>query len=265
MTESKESKNYTSQIIEDIKIWKNGSLFSIKTTKDASYDFQSGQFARLGLIDPTRTVNPLIWRAYSIVSAPHENFLEFYYTIVNKGEFSKILLNLEQKDHIFIEKKAYGFLTINQFLGPNIQKQKNKLWLIATGTGLSAYISILRDHNTWKYFDKVILLHSTKFLDELSYKKELEILSITNKRFKYFPITTREKSSILSESRITSLVMNGNLEELTKETLDPKSSKIMLCGNPTMILEMRRILYDRGFYTSKQNIAGNLAMERYWI
>ncbi|WBF65304.1 MAG: ferredoxin--NADP reductase [Candidatus Kinetoplastibacterium crithidii] len=265
MIEQKISKNYTSQTVENIKIWKNGSLFSIKTTKDKNYDFQSGQFARLGLINKTKTNHPLIWRAYSIVSAPHENFLEFYYTIINKGEFSKILLNLETKDHIFIEKKAYGFLTINQFLGPTIKNQNNKLWLIATGTGLSAYISILRNHKTWEYFDKIFLLHSTKFFDELSYKEELEILAKTNKRFEYLPITTREKSSVLSGTRITSLVMNGNLEKITKETIDPESSKIMLCGNPTMVLEMRKILYDRGFYTSKQNIVGNLAMERYWI
>ncbi|AGF47759.1 ferredoxin--NADP reductase [Candidatus Kinetoplastidibacterium crithidiae] len=262
MIEAKLSKNYTSQIIENIKIWKNDSLFSIKTTKDASYNFQPGQFARLGLINQNN--NTLIWRAYSIVSAPHEDFLEFYYTIINKGEFSKILLNLKENDNIFIEKSIW-VLNDKSICWTKYKEKNNKLWLIATGTGLSAYISILRDHKTWKYFDKIFLIHSTKFLDELSYKKELEILSKTNKRFKYLPVTTREKSSTISETRITSLVMSGNLETLTKEKLDPESSKIMLCGNPTMVLEMRKILYDRGFYTSKQHITGNLAMERYWI
>ncbi|AGF47026.1 ferredoxin--NADP+ reductase [Candidatus Kinetoplastibacterium desouzaii TCC079E] len=256
------NNNYTCQYIKDIKTWEKNKLFSIKTTKDSSFHFKAGQFARVGLLN--KKYNDIIWRAYSIASSPKETYLEFYYTVIKNGVFTKQLSELVIGNQILIENKPYGFLSIDQFLANNYDTH-NKLWLIATGTGLSAYISILRDKFTWEKFKKIFLVHSTSFSSDLSYGEELKNISANNKNFKYIPITTKENSNTNLQERVTIALENGKLETLAGETIDAECSKVMLCGNPLMLSDMRKLLTNRGFYTSKQNKIGNLALERYWI
>jgi len=108
---------YTRQKITWIKPWTD-HLFSFRITRDAGYRFKPGQFARLGVYGDDGPKGPrYIWRAYSIVSADYDEFLEFYSIVVPDGDFTTRLAQLREGDEILIERLNYGFLTQDRFEG----------------------------------------------------------------------------------------------------------------------------------------------------
>ena len=160
MTDAK----YTRQTVTAVDTWVADKLFSLRTTRDAGYVYQAGQFARLGLPaldDPEGP--PTLWRAYSMVTAPGDEGLEFYSIVVPDGEFSPRLAALQAGDAIYIDKTPFGFLTLDRF------EPEGDLWLLATGTGLSAYMSLLRDPETWRRYRRIVLVHGVRHLEELAY------------------------------------------------------------------------------------------------
>lgn len=268
MTDTKDSK-YTRQTVTGVHTWVPQKLFSLRVTRDEHYAFQAGQFARVGLPGPdTPDGPPTLWRAYSMVSAPHEPYLEFYSVVVPDGQFSPRLAMLKPGDSLYIEKNPYGFLTMERFA------HGGNLWLLASGTGLSAYISMLRDPATWQAFQRIILVHGVRTADELAYRDEIESWSRhpdfahyfadDSRKLIYLPIATRETLPGMPQARLTTLLADGGLETLAAEALNPAQSKIMLCGNPDMLTEARKLLAERGFAPGRRGIPGNLAVENYW-
>lgn len=253
-------KKYTHETVTEINEWVPGKLFSISTTRHPGFQFEPGQFARIGLpADHDPLAEPSIWRAYSMVSTPQDDFLSFYSIVVPEGEFSPRLAQLKVGDPIYIDKTAFGFLTIERF------PQGGTLWLLATGTGLSAYISMLNSPATWDRFDKVILAHGVRFCEELTYQDEIaKWQQQFGERFVYLALPTREAYKNHPQERLTTLISNGQLEQLSNIKLDPEQSRIMLCGNPDMLSEARKILGEKGFATGRRGIPGNLAVENYW-
>lgn len=259
---------YTRETVTAVKQWVPQKLFSFTTTKPAGFTFIPGQFARLGLpVHKSASAEPEIWRAYSMVTAPQHDMLEFYSIVVPGGEFTPRLAQLRTGDLIYIDKSAFGFLTLDRFLpGGN-------LWLIATGTGLSAYLSLLQDSNTWLLFDRIILVHGVRQAAELAYRERILAWaagspvfpgSASLAKLDYLPIATREALAHTPQERITTLIPNGQLESLAHCALDPATSKVMLCGNPDMLLEARKLLTERGFAVGRRGNPGNLAVENYW-
>lgn len=259
---------YTRETITDIKQWLPQKLFSFCTTRPAAFTFTPGQFARLGLpLQATPDAKPEIWRAYSMVTAPQQDGLEFYSIVVPDGEFTPRLAQLRVGDPIYIDKSAFGFLTLDRF------EPGGNLWLIATGTGLSAYLSLLRDPNTWLLFNRIILVHGVREAAELAYREEILDWATHGSmpspgknltKFDYLPIATREALAHTPQERITTLIASGQLEALANCALDPGTSKVMLCGNPDMLLEARKLLTERGFAVGRRGNLGNLAVENYW-
>ena len=270
---------YTQQTVLAKANWLTGKLFSITVTRDAAFSFLPGQFARLGLCvdtpetdlsDSTRT--PTEWRAYSMVSKPDVDELEFFSVVVPDGKFSPALSRLEPGDALWIDKSVFGFLTLERFA------DGEDLWLIATGTGLSAYLSMLRDPKTWQRFKRIVLLHGVRHANELAYHQELLALAKLSDsqraQFVYLPVTSQEaltpalSPSVhpqwLSPARLTTLLTSGELEQRVGLALEPSLSRVMLCGNPAMVTEMRGLLAARGFAPGRRGIAGNLAVENYW-
>src|SRR5690606_6308453 len=80
----------------------------------------------------------------------------------------------------------------------------------------------------------------------------------------YLPIATRETIAGMPQARLTTLIENGGLEQLVGLPLDAEQSKIMLCGNPAMLSDARKLLAERGFAPGRRGIPGNLAVENYW-
>lgn len=252
---------YTRQTVTRVQAWVPGKLFSLRVTRDPAYDFKPGQFARLGL--PADTAGgpeaaPDLWRAYSMVSAPHETELEFYSIVVPEGPFSPRLAQLRPGDALCVDKTPFGFLTLERF------PDGEDLWLLATGTGLSAYLSILRDPATRRRFGRIVLAHGVRTADELAYRDELQALADQGTGLAYLPIATREALPGMPQERLTTLIADGGLERLAGLALDPARSRIMLCGNPAMLGDARKLLGERGFAPGRRGVPGNLAVENYW-
>ena len=312
MTDSK----YTRQTVTEVRDWVPGKLFSLRVTRDPAFQFKAGQFARVGLPESSEPgAPPTLWRAYSMVSGPLEDELEFYSIVVPEGAFSPRLAALRPGDTLYIEKNPYGFLTIDRFFpveggpaagdpaagdpaggdpaagvpvagapaatAPGHESRPHAdpapapdLWLIATGTGLSAYLSILRDPATWRRFRRLIVVHGVRSADELAYRQEIEgwsslpefapIHAADPRKLIYRAVTTREPLPDTPQARLTTLIADGRLETLVGERLDPAHSRVMLCGNPEMLAEARKILATRGFAPGRRGIPGNLAVENYW-
>lgn len=84
------AEKYTRQTLLDVQPL-TPSLFTLRTTRDAGFRFRAGQFARLGV---TKADGSTVWRAYSMVSSPFDEFLEFFSIVVPDGEFTSELSRL---------------------------------------------------------------------------------------------------------------------------------------------------------------------------
>lgn len=177
MTDS--GSKYTRETVLEVQPWVAGKLLSIVTTRSPSYEFAPGQFARLGLpADHSPDEPPTIWRAYSMVTAPSQrDRLEFYSIVVPEGEFSPRLASLQVGNPLYVDKTAFGFLTLDRFVPSGTRPQNappgGDLWLLATGTGLSAYLSILQDPTVWSMFDHIVLVHGVRNVEELAYREQI--------------------------------------------------------------------------------------------
>ena len=251
---------YTAEHVLAVKQWVPGKLFSIRTTRSPEFRFKPGQFARLGLPALGSEGVPTIWRGFSMVNESSADYLEFYAVVVPDGEFSPQLAQLQPGDSLYVDKTAFGFLTLDNF--PN---GGDSLWLLATGTGLSAYLSLLQEEQTWTLFNKVVLCHGVRYAEELNYQEQIQACQKQwGERFVYLPLPTREAYQDYPQARLTELIENNQLAELAKIPLDPEKACIMLCGNPDMLTDARKILGERGFATGRRGNIGNLAVEKYW-
>ncbi len=252
---------YTIEKITDVRPWTD-NLFSFRTTRDRGYRFVPGQFARLGVKDPGE--DAIVWRAYSIASAAHDEHLEFFSVVVPGGAFTSRLARLAESDEIFVERRSYGFLTTERF------EAGRDLWMLATGTGLAPFLSILHDFATWEAYDNLILVQSVRTQSELAYEdlirgfEKSEYYAQFAHKLRYARIVTREPAPGAFRDRVTRLLASGVLEENLGLKLDHDRSRIMLCGNPEMVEDSRKLLTDRGFRISRRGDPGHLAVENYW-
>ncbi|HJV51263.1 MAG TPA: ferredoxin--NADP reductase [Noviherbaspirillum sp.] len=245
------------------KHWWTDALVTFTTTKPPNYSFVAGQYARLGLPDE----HDAVWRAYSMVSAPHEEQLEFYGILVPNGRFTSRLKQLKPGDRILLEKQPFGFMTVDRF------EDGDDLWMLATGTGIGPFISILRDPLVWEKFRHLQLVHCVRHAAELSYQNHLAELarrpptsSAAPARMQLIQSTTRDPEAAPPRlhGRVTTLLENGELERAAGIPLTEKSSRIMLCGNPDMIEDTRRILHHRGMRPCRRALPGQFVTENYW-
>lgn len=250
----------TLETVTSMRWWSDG-LFTFTTTKPPGYSFAAGQYARLGLPGE----HDVIWRAYSMVSAPHEDSLEFYGILVPGGRFTSLVKELKPGAAILIEKQPYGFMTVDRF------EDGEELWMLATGTGIGPFISILRDPHAWQKFDKLILVHCVRHANEFAYQEQLLQLAkkqpvATTAQLKIVRTATREatEDATLLSGRITTLLETGELERAVGIPLAAESSRIMLCGNPDMIEDTRRILHQRGMRPCRRVLPGQFVTENYW-
>jgi ferredoxin--NADP+ reductase len=253
-------EKFTCESITWIHPW-TPHLFSFRTSRPRSFRFTAGQFARLGV---KKADGSIAWRAYSMVSGPYDDHLEFYSIVVPGGEFTSELATLRVGDQLFIDKQNHGFLTLSRFSGGT------DLWLLSTGTGIAPFLSILCDPDAWQAYARIVLVHSVRTRDELAYEATIrglsrhEIFGTLAHKLSYIPVITRQQVRGLLNARITTLIENGALEQAAGLRLDLDNSRIMLCGNPEMVDQTRQVLKKRGFKTSRQSSPGQIAVENYW-
>jgi ferredoxin--NADP+ reductase len=235
-------------------------LLSFRITRDPAFRFVPGRYARLGLPGAD---GEIVWRPFSMVSGAQDDFLEFLAVLVEDGEFSLRLATLKADDTVLVEKAEFGFLTLDQ-LAPG-----DNVWMFASGSGLGPFLSILRDPAPWRAFRHIVLVHSVRYFDELAYCEDIGNMRDTmagiegNAELHYLPVVTRESGGTLS-ARIPRLIEDGRLELAAGVKLDVATSRAMVCGNPDLTQDMRKLLAARGFATSRRGVPGQMAFEKYW-
>ncbi len=254
------AEKYTRQTLLDVQPL-TPSLFSLRTTRDAGFRFRAGQFARLGV---TKADGSVVWRAYSMVSSPFDEYLDFYSIVVPGGEFTSELSRLREGDELLIDRQAFGYLTLDRFV------DGRDLWLLATGTGIAPFLSILQDFEAWERFDSIKLVYSVRESRELAYQsliaglEQRDYLADYAGKLQFIPVVTREQHPGALNGRITTLIENGELERAAGLELTPEHSRVMLCGNPQMIDDTRQVLKARGLNLSLSRRPGQVAVETYW-
>lgn len=250
------------ETISAIRPWAEG-LYSFKTSRPAEFRFTAGQYARLGLQD---AAGNMVWRAYSVVSPPQANELEYYVIDVPNGLFTGLMRQKREGDSIWVEKQSYGFMTAERFT------DGDDLWMLSTGTGLGPFISILQEPSTWQRFRNLILVHSVRRTNEFAYNEFLQNLK-SQTPFSTLPAqlhlvqtTTRDvpEANDRLQGRITTLLLDGELERHVGLLLQPETARVMLCGNPQMIEDTRKILHDRGMRPVRRALPGQFVTENYW-
>ena len=255
------SARSTVETVLNLRYW-TSSLLSFRTSRDPNFRFTPGHYARLGLQSAKDNV---VWRPFSVVSSTVDGYLEFFAVIVPNGEFSVPLSNIREGDTIQVDKTSYGFMTIDGF-APG-----KDLWLLATGTGLGPFLSILRDSATWNAYENIVLVHSVRYAVELAYRDEIQAiiqehtLGTLPARLRYIPVVTRELWLDMLWARIPQLIEDGRLEQTANLKLDLNRSRIMVCGNPEMIRELRGLFIAKDFQTNRRAAPGQLAFENYWL
>jgi len=234
-------------------------LFSFTTTRDPALRFSNGHFTMLGL----RVNGKPLLRAYSIVSANYEDHLEFLSIKVPDGPLTSRLQHIQVGDTVIVGKKPTGTLLIDYLL------PGRRLYLLGTGTGLAPFMSIVRDPDTYDKFEQVILVHGVRIRDELAYHDMLvehlpnhEFLGeLVTSKLRYYPTVTRE--SYRNMGRMTELIENGKLfTDLGVPPLDPATDRVMICGSPAMLRDLKRMLEERQFKEGNTTKPGDFVIER---
>ncbi|MCU1750932.1 ferredoxin--NADP reductase [Pseudomonas sp. 6D_7.1_Bac1] len=254
------AEKFTRQALLDVQPLTPG-LFTLRTTRDPGFRFRAGQFARLGV---TKLDGSTVWRAYSMVSSPHDEFLEFFSIVVPGGEFTSELSRLKVGDTLMVDRQAFGFLTLDRFV------DGRDLWLLSTGTGIAPFLSILQDFEVWEKFERIILVYSVREARELAYQALIaelaarDYLAEHHHKLQFIATVTREQHPQALNGRITQLIKSGELERVADVAMTAEHSRVMLCGNPQMIDDTRKLLKERDMQLSLTRRPGQIAVENYW-
>ena len=248
--------------VTHVRHW-NDSLFSFTTTRDRALRFENGQFVMIGLPGDGKPV----LRAYSIVSANYQDHLEFFSIKVPDGPLTSKLQHLQEGDEILISRKPTGTLLIT-----DVHPGRN-LYLLATGTGLAPFLSIVRDPDTYERFERIVIVHGVRYVEDLAYRELLETHlpadevfgELASRQLLYYPVVSREPYK--NEGRLTTAIDNGRLcRDLGLEPLDAEHDRAMLCGSPGMLKDTSDLLDARGFQVSPHiGAPGDYVIERAFV
>lgn len=220
------------------------TLFKFKLTKPEGFEFKAGQFTMIGLDDTPK-------RAYSLTSGPKDDFIEFYSIKVPDGALTSKLQNIQVNDFVNVGNKPTGNLMVENL------DEGTDLWLLATGTGIAPFISMLCDDETYDRFKNIHVLWSVREMGEIkAFTEWLASLGID-----YTPIVTRDKKWKGETNRITTLIKEGKI----LENATPETDKVMLCGNMDFNVEIRDILTERGWVEGSNRQNGSFLLEKAFV
>jgi ferredoxin--NADP+ reductase len=233
-------------------IWTDG-LYSIQVDAPMA-DFTAGQYTKIALDIGTDRVG----RPYSLVNAPQDRPLEVLFNEVPGGPLTPRLSELKIGDPVWVAAQAGGIFTLESV------QPADTLWLLATGTAIGVYLSILRTAAPWEHFKRVILVHGVRAAADLVYGETLaSIAAQRGPQFSLIPAISRETQAQALHGRITDLLTSGALEERAAARIDPESSHVMLCGNSAMIKDAKQILEARGLVRHRRHAPGHYSAEQY--
>ena len=264
------------------------TLLSFKVTRPDGFKFTAGQFVRLGIhgkdlqyfaqnhetkLITSETqdyetkgqhvdLDGYVFRAYSVASSPYDEFIEFFSVVIPDGEFTSKVNHIQVGDSLLLNTTPFGYLTLARYQLP----LPNDLWLLATGTGLAPFLSILKTIDVWQQYQRIILVYSARTSQELAYQAQISsiksIYGDNGAAFVFLPIVTREADYAGEKARIPNLILSGKLTELVGQKLDKERSHVMLCGNPQMVEDTKEALKSIGLTMNRRG-EGNIAVENY--
>ena len=238
------------------------SLFSFTTTRDPGFRFQNGQFTMMGVEVDGR---PLL-RAYSMASANHEESLEFFSIKVADGPLTSRLQKIREGDTVLVGRKATGTLIVDNLL------PGSRLLLLSTGTGVAPFASLIKDPEVYERFETIVLVHGCRQVSELAYGERLvrnlesdEFFgSILKDKLIYYPTVTREP--FRNRGRITDLITSERLfNDVDLKPLDIETDRLMMCGSPSMLEDLRSNLKERGFSEGNHSEPGHFVIEKAFV
>ncbi|KAA6181895.1 ferredoxin--NADP reductase [Thiohalocapsa marina] len=216
--------------------------------------FTAGQYIKVALdLDGER-----VGRPYSLVNAPDEKPLEIFFNEVPEGPLTPRLSDLEPGDRIWVADKASGVFTMDNVV------PRRHLWMLATGTALGVYLSMLKTAEPWQRFERIILVHGARNTGELAYGDTIaDIREAHGAAFSYIPSLTRDQDDTALQGRITTLLASGALQQAADADITADDSHLMLCGNSAMIKEVRDWLEQRGLQRHRRTEPGHYTTEQY--
>jgi ferredoxin--NADP+ reductase len=239
------------------------SLFSFRTTRDPGLRFTSGQFLMVGLM--TEEGRPLV-RAYSVASPSWHEELEFYSIKVQDGPLTSRLQKIKVGDQVLIGRKPTGTLVMDGL------RPGKRLYMLGTGTGLAPWLSLARDPDVYERFDDVIVTHTVREVADLNYRELFEqdlpndeyLGELIAPKLKYYPTVTRE--AFKTQGRITDLIASGQIfRDLGLPPLDPAVDRLMLCGGPSVLADLKVQLEGMGFEEGSIASPGDYVLERAFV
>ncbi|HRP97912.1 MAG TPA: ferredoxin--NADP reductase [Rhodocyclaceae bacterium] len=254
--------NLVTERVLSVHHW-NDTLFSFRTTRDRGLRFENGQFVMIGLEVDGRPIT----RAYSIASPNYEEHLEFFSIKVPHGKLTSRLQHLREGDPIVVSKKPTGTLVLHDL------RPGKHLYLLATGTGLAPFLSVIQDPDTYERFEKIVLVHGVRTVSDLAYadfiRRRLPAHEFLGDEIRdkliYYPTVTREPFH--NEGRITELMESGKLfDDVGLPPLDAADDRAMLCGSPAMLEDCCTLLDGAGFRVSPRiGEPGDYVIERAFV
>lgn len=280
------------------------TLLSFKVTRPDGFKFTAGQFVRLGIHgkdlqyfaqnhdaklitsetqgdeaqgheaqgheeqgheaqDKPIDLDGYVFRPYSVASSPYDEFIEFFSVVIPEGEFTSKVNHIQVGDSLLLNTTPFGYLTLARYQLP----LPNDLWLLATGTGLAPFLSILKTIDVWQQYQRIILVYSARTSQELAYQAQISsiksIYGDNGAAFVFLPIVTREADYAGEKARIPNLILSGKLTQLVGQKLDKERSHVMVCGNPQMVEDTKEALKSIGLTMNRRG-EGNIAVENYW-
>jgi ferredoxin--NADP+ reductase len=238
------------------------TLFSFRATRNTGFRFQNGQFAMIGLEIDGR---PLM-RAYSMASANHEEELEFFSIKVADGPLTSQLQKIKEGDIILVGRKATGTLITDNLL------PGKRLLLLSTGTGLAPFASLIKDPDVYDRFEQIVLVHGCRQVSELAYGEQLvenlredELFGpLLAEKLTYYPTVTREP--FRNRGRITDLITSTQIfNDIGQEPLNIEGDRIMMCGSPAMLEELRQMFDARDFVEGNHSEPGHFVIEKAFV
>ena len=239
--------------VVDVKHWTE-TLYSVKVSAP-NVEFIAGQYTKVSLSINDQEVA----RPYSFVNSPNEDILEFYSVSVPNGPLSTAMQKLKEGDNISVGPKGNGFLILNE-----IPITEN-IWMLATGTAIGPYLSILKTKDSWTKFKKVVLVHAVRYEKELTYQDTIrDIKDQYGDRFIYISYVSREETNTSLRGRIPKDIGNGVLEKEANIPMNPNNTHVMICGNPAMLKDTTVELKKIGLKKHRRSSPGHITTENYW-
>jgi ferredoxin--NADP+ reductase len=233
----------------------NDHLFSLRFSCADFPEFKAGQFTKIGVEQEGKILS----RPYSIVSGPDDNELEIIAVPVEDGLLSPALHKLRIGDPLKIMSPATGFLILDE-----VPKSRD-LWLMATGTGVGPFLSILSTQQVWQNYENIILVYGARYEQDLAYTQLIETWSKRYaSKFHFVPVVSRESKDDRLRGHIPALLKSTCIQQQVGLDLHPNHSQVMLCGNPAMIEDAIQTLIEFGLTKHLRRSPGQISMERYW-